>query len=286
LPYIQLINVYELTENITFTCFYCIPGPLADNVTLIPIVRLIANIQVYILNACCQPVPIGGIGGLHVCSNRLAREYINWTDLTAEKFILYPFSSDYAQRLYKTGDHVWRLLDVIIEFVERLDNQVKICGYWIELGKIEAALSRHETVRDAVAIALKDIPGNNRLVAYATPLSKTALALYYQKILPSLNFEAPDPEIDSANSPFYVNTEVADWAVGKRLRWAGIISFGGGSTNAHVVLEEAPFTEASSPSHPYQQLRLSAKTNEGLEKVKTNLREYLNNVDMNLADVA
>jgi amino acid adenylation domain-containing protein len=188
LPNIQLINGYGPTENTTFTCCYRIPRPLPDHVTSVPIGRPIANTQVYILDTRCQPVPIGVIGELYVGGDGLARGYINLPELTAEKFIPHPFSSDSAQRLYRTGDHVRWLPDGTIEFVERLDNQVKIRGYRIELGEIETALSQHETVRDAVAIAREDVPGNKQLVAYVTPKSQQSLNIeqirtYLQKRL-------------------------------------------------------------------------------------------------------
>jgi amino acid adenylation domain-containing protein len=171
LPETQLINGYGPTENTTFTCCYRIPRPLEDRITSVPIGRPIANTLVYILDAHSQPVPIGVLGELHVGGDGLAREYINRTDLTAEKFIPDPFSSDSSKRLYKTGDRVRWLPNGTIEFVERLDNQVKIRGFRIELGEIESALSQHEAVRDAVVIVREDIPGSKRLVAYITSSS-------------------------------------------------------------------------------------------------------------------
>ncbi len=172
LPETQLINGYGPTENTTFTCCHRIPRPLAAQVTSIPIGKPIANTQVYILDAHGQPVPIGILGELHVGGDGLAREYINRPELTTEKFIANPFSSDSTKRLYKTGDRVRWLPDGTIEFVERLDHQVKIRGFRIELGEIEAALSQHETVRDAVVIVREDIVGSKRLVAYITARSQ------------------------------------------------------------------------------------------------------------------
>lgn len=172
LPETQLINGYGPTESTTFTCCYRIPSPLSERVTSISIGKPIANTQVYILDTHHQPVPIGILGELHIGGDGLAREYINRPELTAEKFIPDPFSSDSTKRLYKTGDRVRWLPDGTIEFVERLDNQVKIRGFRIELGEIEAALSQHETVRDAVVIVREDIPDNKRLVAYITPRSQ------------------------------------------------------------------------------------------------------------------
>ncbi|WNZ28006.1 amino acid adenylation domain-containing protein [Leptolyngbya sp. NK1-12] len=139
--------------------------------------------------------------------------------------------------------------------------------------------------------AIGSIKGNvGHLVAAAgvTGLIKTALALYHRKILPSVNFESPNPEIDFANSPFYVNTQLTDWPISENPRRAGVSSFGVGGTNAHVVLEEAPIAEESvAPSCPYQLLLLSAKTETALEQATANLRTHLQqNPAINLADVA
>ena len=157
--------------------------------------------------------------------------------------------------------------------------------------EIEALTQAFRTQTDATQFcAIGSIKSNfGHLVAAAgvTGLIKTALALYYKKIPPSLNFESPNPEIDFANSPFYVNNKLVDWAAGETPRRAGVSSFGVGGTNAHVVLEEAPLVEVSSPSRPFQLLRLSAKTSTALEQTTTNLKEYFtHNLEANLADVA
>ncbi|MCC5601617.1 type I polyketide synthase [Nostoc favosum] len=118
-------------------------------------------------------------------------------------------------------------------------------------------------------------------------LIKTVLALKHQQIPPSLNFEQPNPQIDFANSPFYVNTTLTEWKVGSTPRRAGVSSLGIGGTNAHVILEEAPVLEPSSPSRPWQLLVLSAKTDSVLETATENLANHLQlHPNVNLADVA
>ncbi|MGF1938036.1 MAG: SDR family oxidoreductase [Nostoc sp. ChiQUE02] len=118
-------------------------------------------------------------------------------------------------------------------------------------------------------------------------LIKTALALKHKQIPPSLNFEEPSPQIDFANSPFYVNNKLSEWKTNGTPRRAGVSSFGFGGTNAHVILEEAPITKSSSPSRTWQLLLLSTKTNTALETATENLVNYLQkNPDINLADVA
>ncbi len=118
-------------------------------------------------------------------------------------------------------------------------------------------------------------------------LLKTVLALKHKLIPPSLHFQQPNPEIDLANSPFYVNTALSEWPANGTPRRAGVSSFGLGGTNAHAILEEAPTVESSGPSRPWQLLVLSAKTASALDAATVNLSDRLKqNPDLNLADVA
>ncbi|MBD6618574.1 SDR family NAD(P)-dependent oxidoreductase [Komarekiella sp. 'clone 1'] len=129
--------------------------------------------------------------------------------------------------------------------------------------------------------------GHLDTAAGVTGLIKTVQALKHQQIPPSLNFEKPNPEIDFANSPFYVNTKLSEWKTNGLPRRAGVSSFGVGGTNAHVILEEAPVIETSSASRPWQLLLLSAKTSTALESATANLAAYLQqDPDINLPDVA
>ncbi len=116
---------------------------------------------------------------------------------------------------------------------------------------------------------------------------KTVLALYHRQIPPSINFNSPNPHIDFAESPFYVNAKLVDWPSGDTPRRAGVSSFGGGGTNAHVILEEPPQVEASGAARPHQLLLLSAKTATALEQQTIDLKHHLEqHPDLNLADVA
>ena len=134
--------------------------------TLPPIGRPIANTQIYILDSHHQPVPIRVPGELHIGGIGLAREYLNRSDLTTQKFIPNPLSNRLGERLYKTGDLARYLPDGNIEFLGRIDNQVKIRGFRIELGEIETAIAAHPQVAEAVVLVREDIPGKKRLVAY------------------------------------------------------------------------------------------------------------------------
>jgi len=161
----QLINGYGPTENTTFTCCYPMNNSSQINDT-VPIGHPIANTQVYVLNTHLQQVPIGIYGELYTGGDGLARGYFNSPELTVEKFIPNPFNNNPKTRLYKTGDLVRYRSDGNLEFLGRIDHQVKVRGFRIELGEIEVALSQHPTVQEVIVIVREDIPGDKRLVAY------------------------------------------------------------------------------------------------------------------------
>jgi amino acid adenylation domain-containing protein/thioester reductase-like protein len=161
----SLHNLYGPTEAaIDVTYWQCQPD---SDLLTVPIGRPIANTQIYILDPHGKPVPVGVTGELHIGGVGVARGYLNRPQLTAEKFIPNPFASDKAsERLYKTGDLVRYLPDGNIEYLGRIDHQVKVRGFRIELGEIEAVLSQHPNVRQTVVIATQEMVGATRLVAY------------------------------------------------------------------------------------------------------------------------
>ena len=134
--------------------------------------------------------------------------------------------------------------------------------------------------------SIKSNLGHLTAAAGVAGFIKTVLAIYHRQIPPSINFDRPNPHIDFANSPFYVNDKLVDWQSGYPRR-AGVSSFGGGGTNAHVILEEAPQSLGSSSSRPYQLLVLSGKTETAIGQLTTNLHHYLQQDSTpNLADIA
>ncbi len=134
--------------------------------------------------------------------------------------------------------------------------------------------------------SIKGNLGHLDTAAGVTGLIKTALSLQHRKIPPSLHFEAPNPQIDFTNSPFYVNASLTEWKATAWPRRAGVSSFGMGGTNAHVVCEEAPDTGASGPSRPHQLLVLSARTPSALEAATAQLSQHLQqHPETKLADV-
>ena len=165
---IVLANTYGPTEGTIVVTRYKINGAGPQELAgkEIPIGWPIENARLYVLDAANQLVPFGMPGELHIGGLALARGYLGRPDLTAEKFIPDPFSGQPGARLYKTGDLVRFLPDGSVEYRGRTDHQVKIRGYRIEPGEIEAALEKHEAVKDAVVSVREDDPGLKKLVAY------------------------------------------------------------------------------------------------------------------------
>lgn len=162
-----LHNHYGPTESHVVTAFSLDHDP-AEWPSRPPIGKPIANAQIHLLDENAQPVPVGVAGELHIGGPVLARGYLNRPDLTAERFILDPIGAA-SERLYRTGDLARYLPDGTIEFLGRIDNQVKVRGYRVELGEIESALLRHDQLRDAVALVREDTLGDQRLIAYTVP---------------------------------------------------------------------------------------------------------------------
>lgn len=173
-PATHLINEYGPTETVVGCCVYEVraadpkTGPVA-------IGRPIANTQLYILDANLQPVPAGVKGDLYIGGAGVARGYFNRPELTAKKFLPDPFSTKPGARMYKSGDLARYRKDGTLEYLGRVDDQVKVRGYRIELGEIEAALAGHPAVQSCTVLALEETPGNKQLVAYAVPQSGKSL---------------------------------------------------------------------------------------------------------------
>jgi thioesterase domain-containing protein len=160
----HLYDCYGPTETtIAVTYWDCSRN---DHSLTVPIGRPIANTRIHILDRRLQPVPVGVPGELHIGGECLAAGYFNRPDLTAEKFIPDPFSEEPGERLYKTGDLARYLPDGVIEFLGRMDDQIKIRGFRVEPEEIEAAIGRHEAVRSVAVTVREGGPGDKRLVAY------------------------------------------------------------------------------------------------------------------------
>ena len=158
----RFINAYGPTESTV-----CATMGICFDIDRKPSIgRPIDNVRVYLLDEQMHPAPVGVAGELHIAYDGLARGYINRPELSAEKFIPNPFSDEPGGRLYKTGDRARYLPDGRIDFLGRIDNQVKVRGYRIEPGEIEQVFKQHPSVMDIVVIVREDTSGDKRLVAY------------------------------------------------------------------------------------------------------------------------
>ncbi|MCA1565778.1 MAG: amino acid adenylation domain-containing protein, partial [Acidobacteria bacterium] len=194
----ELHNLYGPTEAAVDVTFWACEKE--SDRPFVPIGRAIANIQIHIVDANLQPVPVGVPGELQIAGIGLARGYVNRPDLTAEKFIPDPFSGEPGARMYRTGDLTRFRAGGEVEFLGRIDHQVKIRGFRIELGEIEAALVSHLAVREAVVIAKESQTGDKRLVAYVAPHQEhlAELQAFTDAAAQSSSASAPDARREDA----------------------------------------------------------------------------------------
>ena len=187
LPF-RFFNLYGPAENTVIATYWPVsPGKKQE---LLPIGRPVANVWLYILDKRMNPVPIGIPGELYIGGQGLARGYFNRPRLTAEKFVPDPFSDKHGSRLYKTGDLVRYLPDGNIDFIGRIDHQVKLRGYRIELEEIEKVLHSHAGVREAAVILKEIVSGNKAIFAYVSlnpgcTSSPENLRMFLKKKLPA-----------------------------------------------------------------------------------------------------
>ncbi|WNG39137.1 amino acid adenylation domain-containing protein [Archangium violaceum] len=164
-PHITFFNVYGPTEC-TVDTTACAANSRPEGPT---IGRPLRDVRVYVLDRNLHPVPVGVPGELFIGGAGLGRGYLERPDLTAEKFIPDPFSTTPGARLYRTGDRVRYLSNGHIEYLERIDFQVKVRGFRIELGEVEAVLGQHPAVSESAVVVQEDSPGDKRLVAFVVP---------------------------------------------------------------------------------------------------------------------
>jgi amino acid adenylation domain-containing protein len=164
-PATRLFNEYGPTETTVGCCAYEVQPEDPRNGP-VPIGSPITNTQLYVLDPSLHPLPPGVSGELYIGGAGVGRGYLNKPELTRERFLGDPFSSRSGARIYKTGDLVRRRKDGTLEFLGRIDDQVKVRGYRIELGEIETTLAGHPGVQSCTVLAREDTPGNKQLVAY------------------------------------------------------------------------------------------------------------------------
>jgi natural product biosynthesis luciferase-like monooxygenase protein len=191
----DLINVYGPTETTVWSTAAVIDrsgGPVT-------IGRPLANTQVYVLDPRRRPVPVGVPGELYIGGDGVARGYLHRPDLTAERFVPDPFSAEPGARLYRSGDLVRFGEDGQLEYLGRMDHQVKVRGHRIELGEIEAVLAAHPAVRESVVVASSDAGGDRSLVAYVVPRGQPGVVP--SDLRPFLGSKLPSYMVPSAFVP-------------------------------------------------------------------------------------
>ncbi|NRD68832.1 non-ribosomal peptide synthetase, partial [Corallococcus exiguus] len=167
----------ECSDDVTHAF---LSSPPASSV--VPIGRPVCNTRLYVLDSLLRPCPLGIPGELFVAGTGVGRGYLFDASRTAVSFIPDPFSSSPGARLYRTGDRVRWLPDGSLDFLGRIDFQVKLRGFRIELGEIEASLRQLPAVRDVVVLVRQDSPGDARLVAYVTPKADASLEVEALKL--------------------------------------------------------------------------------------------------------
>jgi natural product biosynthesis luciferase-like monooxygenase protein/amino acid adenylation domain-containing protein len=167
-PGLQIANHYGPTETTVGVLTYSVNGNQRDSAqgeTTVPLGRPLANSRVYVLDEWMNPVPVGVAGELFIGGHGVGRAYVNRGDLTADRFVPDPFCND-GSRVYRTGDRVRYSDHGNLEFLGRVDDQVKVHGFRIELGEIESTLKSHAEIDQAVVALRRDQHGENRLVGY------------------------------------------------------------------------------------------------------------------------
>ncbi|MCU1267657.1 MAG: hypothetical protein JWM21_3975 [Acidobacteria bacterium] len=185
-PACRLLNHYGPTETTVGSLTFDVDAykPAALSIT-VPIGRPVANTRVYVLDENLQPQPLGVAGELYIGGDGVAVGYLNQPAETAARFVADPFAASVGGRLYRTGDRVRYLPDGNIEFLGRVDNQIKVRGFRVELGEIEAALAMHPQVRQAVVV-----PGTAGILPASSPAASRQLIAY----IVSTETRAPSPD--------------------------------------------------------------------------------------------
>jgi amino acid adenylation domain-containing protein len=201
----NVYNLYGPTEAATYATYTRV-----SRNSEVTIGKPIANTQAYILDSHSKLVPRGGLGELYLGGEGLARGYFGRPSLTAERFVCNPFSAKAGAQLYRTGDLCRHRADGSIEYLGRLDHQVKLRGFRIELGEIETVLEKHDSVRQAIA-AVREIGGEKRLVAYVAPKPERTIVVsdlrrHVERSLPG--YMVPDAFLAVDEFPRMLNGKV------------------------------------------------------------------------------
>ncbi|HYG65499.1 MAG TPA: amino acid adenylation domain-containing protein, partial [Thermoanaerobaculia bacterium] len=235
-----LINGYGPTENTTFTCCHSMRrDEVGDErwMSSVPIGQPIADTRVYLLDSALQPVPAGVYGELFAGGDGMARGYFGRPDLTAERFVPDPLGGSPGDRLYRTGDLArWRP-EGVVEFLGRRDHQVKLRGFRVEPGEVEAVLAGYPEVRQAAVLVGRDALGGKRLEGYvAGSVEAPALRQHLESLLPP--YMVPSVLVVLETLPLTPNGKVDRQALGRAgMDAAGVGGEGGEGGEPRDVLE-------------------------------------------------
>jgi amino acid adenylation domain-containing protein/FkbM family methyltransferase len=228
----KIYDLYGPTEDTTYSTYVLRKknGPQT-------IGRPIANTKAYILDGHNQLQPIGVPGELHLAGDGLARGYLNRPQLTQEKFVRNPFEP--STRMYRTGDLARWLDDGTLQYLGRIDTQVKLRGFRIELGEIEARLMEHEAVQEAVVAVREDVPGQKLLVAYYTPSPEHALPIVQLLRLKKTDGGAAASHCTLPNglTVFHHNQTETDFVYGEIFQDEGYLKHGITLSDGDVVFD-------------------------------------------------
>ena len=203
----RVFNLYGPSEDTTYSTYACLKR--GERIERVPIGKPISNTQAYVLDREYQPVPMGVIGELFLGGQGVARGYLNWPELTAEKFMPSPFSDREGERMYRTGDQVKWGRNGDLEFLGRLDQQVKVRGYRVELGEIEAVLQTHAGIRTCAVIIREDEPAEKRVVAYVVKSGDVKMAAFKEFLKERLpDYMVPSAFVEIEQLPLTPNGKI------------------------------------------------------------------------------
>ncbi|WP_262892893.1 non-ribosomal peptide synthetase [Puia dinghuensis] len=204
----RIVHVYGPTETTVYATGYAVDA--IEEEGRVPIGRPLGNTRVRVLDERLQPVPVGVTGELFIGGEGVSKGYLNWPELTAERFIADPWEGEGGGRIYRTGDIGRWLPDGNIEFIGRKDDQVKIRGYRVELGEVESVLGQCTGIRQCAVVAREDQKGNKRLVGYVVVegkgLDRLGLMRYLGQRLPE--YMVPAIWVELETLPLTVNGKV------------------------------------------------------------------------------
>ncbi len=195
-PLTRIVNEYGPTETVVGCCVYDVPHGPQPSATMVPIGRPIANTTAYVLDRDGEPAPIGVAGELYIGGVGVGRGYLNAPDITAVRFLPDPFSDHAGARLYRTGDRARWSEAGLLEYLGRIDDQLKIRGFRVEPGEIAVTLARCADLDACAVVAVEDDSGERRLVAYVVP--RTLPAPSEEALRESIRHRLPDYMMPSA----------------------------------------------------------------------------------------